>query len=190
MTYESIHGLSILDDINEILKLAKVLPDHTRKMWAGSIYNLKESQGRQPSFKEFVCFVMKEAETFTNPIVARLIEKEIYTSIEEKQPTTSKLTTLATSAKKERCIFCNRNGHDIVDCRTFRNKTAKDKNNFIKCKSLCYGCLIEEHPSSKCRNRKNALYQCMEYTKNCIQTDQAHHIKKVKKTYSQIISLQ
>ena len=75
-------------------------------------------------------------------------------SIEKKQPTTSKLTTLATSAKKERCIFCNRNGHDIVDCRTFTNKTAKEKNNFIKGKSLCYGCLKEGHPLSKCRNRK------------------------------------
>ena len=154
MAYESIPGLRILDDINEILKLANVLPDHTRRKWAGSIYNLKENQGRQPSFKEFVCFVMKEAETYTNPTVARLFEKEKYTSIEKKQPTTSKLTTLATSAKKERCIFCNRNGHDIVDCRTFTNKTAKEKNNFIKGKSLCYGCLKEGHPSSKCRNRK------------------------------------
>ena len=37
---------------------------------------------------------MKEAETYTNPTVARLFEKEKYTSIEKKQPTTSKLTTL------------------------------------------------------------------------------------------------
>ena len=132
MAYESIPGLRILDDINEILKLVKVLPEHTRRKWAGRIYNLKESQGRQPSFKESVFFVMKEAETYTNPTVVRLFEKEIYTSFEKKQPTTIKFTTLATSAKKERSIFCNRNEHDIVDCTTFRNKTAKEKNNFIK----------------------------------------------------------
>ena len=31
MVYESIPGMRILDDINEILNLAKVLPDHNRK---------------------------------------------------------------------------------------------------------------------------------------------------------------
>ena len=44
---------------------------------------------------------MKEAETYTIPNVPRLFEKEKYTSIYIKQPTTGKLTTLATSVKKK-----------------------------------------------------------------------------------------
>ena len=108
---------------------------------------------RQPSFKEFVCFVMKEAENLYKSNRGSFIHESIPV-FRKKQPTTSKLTTLATSAKKERCIFCNRNGHAIVDCRAFTNKAVREKNNFFKGKSLCYGCLKEGHPSSKCRNRK------------------------------------
>ena len=56
---------------------------------------------------------MKEAATYTDSTVARLFEKEEYISIERKQPPTCKLTKLATSSKKEKCILCNRNGHGV-----------------------------------------------------------------------------
>ena len=48
IAYHCIEGLHVLDDIKEIIKLSKKLPDHTIRKWATRMYVLKIEQGRQP----------------------------------------------------------------------------------------------------------------------------------------------
>ena len=58
---------------------------------------------------------------------------------------------LSTSSRN--CSFCQKTGHYIHICRVFENKSASEKNNFIKKEKLCYGCLFSGHMPNKCMNR-------------------------------------
>ena len=79
-----------------------------------------------------------------DPIIKKLFEKQDEDYCKKK--------CLSTSSRN--CSFCQKTGHSIHIYIVFENKSASEKNNFIKKENLCYGCLFSDHMSNKCMNRR------------------------------------
>lgn len=50
------------------------------------------------------------------------------------------------------CVFCKRN-HTLEECMVIREKTHKDRTEFLKKGGYCFGCLMKGHVSRKCKHR-------------------------------------
>ena len=113
----------------------------------------------------FVTFVNNESEACNNPLIANLFDRPVVTSttsgkkcfaisVEERKDSSpiQRFTDFdrAKQEKEKWCLHCKRNSHYIYDCRTFSNKTTKEKKEFIMQQGLCYGCLDRGHMSNNC----------------------------------------
>lgn len=55
-----------------------------------------------------------------------------------------------TSGKQ--CLFCHK-GHSLEFCKLIKQKSHKEKLDFLKAKGLCFGCLSQGHLSKGCQQK-------------------------------------
>lgn len=53
--------------------------------------------------------------------------------------------------KEKYCVFHERKGHEIDECKAFSKKTLEEKTTWIKTAGLCFQCLTEKHRASLCK---------------------------------------
>jgi hypothetical protein len=146
---QEMSGLQILDDNRENRKLLQKLPEWLVRRWSRIVANEKKQTGRYPSFKTFSDFIAEEARIACEPCTSLPVMKR---DDKAKRSTLPKgTTTLMTSVEK--CTFCEKPGHGITVCRSFTSKDVSEKQEFIKKKGLCYGCLNPGHISKSCKQR-------------------------------------
>ena len=77
------------------------------------------------------------------------------TTVEKDQgnaPKTKADATAPVSAFTKPCVYCEKN-HTLEECYKMRDKTHKDKIEFLKKAGLCFGCLVKGHVSKDCKKR-------------------------------------
>jgi hypothetical protein len=58
-------------------------------------------------------------------------------------------------SEKRNCAFCDKAGHAIWKCRTFKQKSVEERWTYAREKNLCFRCLEAGHRSPKCRREKS-----------------------------------
>ena len=158
-----IKGLEILNDNRENRKILKKLPDWIITRWSRIVARTKQDRSAYPSFAEFARFIETEADIACDPIVSL---ESLRIVPEKERPGTNykrnvKSATFATETDRydknkdtsQACTFCNKGGHRINECRTFGAKSAQEKQEFIRKRGMCYGCLLCGHITKNCPNR-------------------------------------
>ena len=166
-------------DINSMGTLKKVvmrLPSQLQGKWAEESSRLIES-GIEPEFSHLTEFVERRA-VVANTAFGKLVvtkpdgeksPKPVKLRMVGDQPV--KATTLATQVsnglqKSDRllaatqastsvalpsnCLFCD-GSHPLEKCFKFRNKSFKDRKEFVLNKRLCMNCLRGNHIARQCR---------------------------------------
>ena len=158
-----IKGLEILNDNRENRKILKKLPDWIITRWSRIVARTKQDRSAYPSFAEFAHFIETEADIACDPIVSleslRIVPKKERPGTNYKRNV--KAATFATETDRydknkdtsQACTFCNKGGHRINECRTFGAKSAQEKQEFIRKRGMCYGCLLCGHITKNCPNR-------------------------------------
>jgi len=144
-TNPSLHVLN--DDTQNRLMLSK-LPDWIVSRWARQVNHSRERSGCFPSFAEFVTFLSKEADIACDPVTKLSVKSDNGKKVNHAQG-----STLSTTSQQQPCLFCGNTNHSIERCFKFRDKSAQEKETFIKQKGICFGCLNPGHLSKSCKKR-------------------------------------
>ena len=75
-------------------------------------------------------------------------KKSAPTAGERRHPRST--TSALISADKNTCIFCERKGHRLYNCRKFESSSAEKRTATIKYHELCFKCLEAGHYASAC----------------------------------------
>ena len=163
----SMDSLSILNDCRENRKMLTKLSDDLVKRWSRQLYSDKP----YPDFKKFVTFVTREADILCNPMI-NLNNLQL----EHRKQHPIKQTAFASGSGETRkestlvCVYCERKFHSIHDCISFQQKTPKERNDFLKKKGICFGCLVQGHLSRYCPKRSECK-QCSSRHPTCLHGD-------------------
>ena len=154
---------NLMEDPRTMRCITCKLPPPLVHRWRRQVDDIEEKNGRRATFEELVLFVTKEARVASNPVFGQMLyegdqkrksaaERNIMRpQVNFKQKT----FVAATQAEPERssCLFCDRQGHQVMECRRLGEATQEDKKAFVQRMSLCYGCLKRGHRSRECRRR-------------------------------------
>lgn len=151
IAYNSLLGLRILDDSQQLSNLAKKLPPGIKRRWATHMFSLIKN-GIHPIYRDFVAFVQGQSETWNDPSIAVLFDRDSKINKSRNMNTSS-------TAEKPTCIYCHKSNHTMAKCFKFARQSNINKQTFIRDNLLCYGCLESGHIRSKC-NSKVTCTQC------------------------------
>ncbi|XP_074661512.1 uncharacterized protein LOC141914144 [Tubulanus polymorphus] len=161
----SIDGLKILEFSDNVKRLVQKLPYHMHDRWRNIVAS-KRDLGISVQFKDLVMFVSREAKKVNDPVYGRTALTS--TSSTENRETRDKKMNNGPKPKRQShsfaavsqqvdgfskpCAHCNRNGHDLVNCKEFLDLADDAKSKRLRSLNLCYGCLKPGHPKRFCRN--------------------------------------
>ncbi|XP_064633666.1 uncharacterized protein LOC135491624 [Lineus longissimus] len=153
-----IRGLEVLNDCRENRRLLQKLPDWLAGRWGRVVARLKGPTDSFPRFSEFVKFVKDEATIACDPITS-LTSLRGNSEKERDKPTRSAgARTFTTGGREEgtgkaKCAFCRRDNHQVQECKTLAGKPLMERQEFVKSKELCFGCLGHGHQAKFCKQR-------------------------------------
>lgn len=151
---------------NVILKL----PYKLRERWRTVACELQEKNGQRALFTDLVAFIEKQVKIASDPLFGNIQDPQHSTpkgfnSNNTKPRKKGSFATSVTAVNKhvtgnknklssnQSCLYCSMSNHVLEKCFHFKEKTHKDKVNFIKEKGICFGCFKAGHTSKECRNR-------------------------------------
>ena len=182
---QSIQGLSVLNDKRENKKYIKVLPDWLANRWVRHVTKAQERTGCFPPFSKYAEFINHEAKVSCNSL-RDAASKSSQSSSTRKNDTIKPKTTLKTEAEniadtnitnvQEVCGYCEKLHHKITECRTLSKLTKDQKEEHVKAKNLCFGCLEAGHQLKNCTNRAKCQ-KCDKYHPTSM-----HHYRPVIKS--------
>ena len=161
VVYDILESMGYLNEMNteNLERIVSRLPKWAQTKFIGTT-NKKRKYKEMPSFKDVVDFLKDRADVMNHPFLSRneAVSKSASTNPIARQATTSrerstsvKVTTLATTKKEERCFMCN-NPHRLYRCESFKSKTPKERNEFVKANKICFNCLSStEHNYKNCK---------------------------------------
>ena len=176
---ETVPSLAILDFAKENAKLVAKLPYHLESKWRDIITKSKSSgnEADYPSFLKFAQFIKEASDKANIPELENLSKPHpVHSPRGERSlrsPGVSAFATTVSTPKGQRvenkavsgtntspkientnnCLFCNE-GHKLNDCKSFRDKSFKERKNFFFKKRLCMGCAqSNQHQAKECENR-------------------------------------
>ncbi|KAL7845029.1 hypothetical protein SRHO_G00235690 [Serrasalmus rhombeus] len=153
-----IKSLEVLNDYNENQKILAKLPDWLTSRWNRKVMEVEEESQTFPSFSQFVQFLTREAKIACNPITSlhalKPSEGEKSKVLKNRSPGAKALTTSANEkAHATCCVFCEKVGHGLPECRKFIRKAITEQLKFVQENKLCFGCLKLGHRSKDCGDR-------------------------------------
>ena len=151
-----VKGLEILNDCEENQRLIQKLPDWTASIWNRQVTQCLHNKKDFPSFKEFSEFVSIEAEIACNPITSLHALRSSDSNMNKRQYQETAIvhhTQAATDGDHQSCTLCQDGMHQLQDCSKFTAMSLGARQNFIKEKGHCYGCLQRGHVVKNCDHR-------------------------------------
>ena len=165
---QTTESLNILNDSRENRKLLCKLPDWLVTRWSRIVAEWTQKMRSFPPFKEFMNFVVKEADIACNPITSLQAlrgnrSNEPANNAKYGQRKEINARSLATEVKEApqasdnsgqvRCVNCNM-PHELNDCKSFLAKPVEQRRKFAWINNLCFSCLKPGHQSRDCKDRK------------------------------------
>ncbi len=158
-------------------KIICKLPFKLRERWRARAHDIMEASGDRAHFGDVVAFIERHVRILSDPIfgdIDAVSPKPVTLTTTNKfklQPKSGvKGSSFATTitpmdsvenkatvkdAEKQEvlsCPCCSR-AHTLEKCQQFKGKKHRDKIQFLKEKSLCFGCLCAGHMSRACNKR-------------------------------------
>ncbi len=148
-----IPSLEILNDCRENRKMMSKLPDWLNRKWSKTI-SVHTENGSYPSFEVFVEFLLKEASVINNPLTM-LSDHKPKQAPQNQGARTRRVLAVQGSKEVEKvmCHYCDMKNHKTSACGKFAKITAQERNEFLKKKGICFGCLNPGHKSKDCANK-------------------------------------
>ena len=147
-------GLACLNFPNAIQPIADKLPPPLRGKWEKQVAKYSDRNGgAYPSFSLFSQLVQNHARVKNDPNIR----------IGAKQPNQRPLSRRALKSSTERdlndphtsrhneeerakhCLFHNKVGHNLEECKAFATKTFQEKTDWISKAGICFRCLSGDH---------------------------------------------
>ena len=161
-------ALNQLNSLREIRDIVKKLPWNLRTKFREQAGN-KICDGEAITFQFLSDFVNKQAQILTLPLIGDIKDdkrrsKSNSTKNVETWKTNKKSfhANLSTNKEKDQICPCCKKNHPLDICFFFLKKTMEQRENFIKEKKLCFGCLhptSAEHSAKTCK-RRNTCKKC------------------------------
>ena len=157
--------LNQLNSWKEIKNILMKLPYDIRKQFRNKVA-AEQDKGNIITFHSLVKFVQYQAQSLKLPLFGDIRDpshnnkskptnslkpkyEKVYATFEPKTDLQYKLP-----AKSNPCICCGKDNHCLDDCFFFLQKTIENREDFIKSKKLCFGCLkYSNHRSKDCKLR-------------------------------------
>lgn len=109
-----------------------------------------------PSVTDFSTWIgtkATELACLSTPVVESTTEKK--EKGQKKVFATTEVQEPKKSTESRRCLYCQKNNHDIGFCREFKRIELDLRWNFVKEKKTCYCCFQLGHQTSNCKKRKS-----------------------------------
>ena len=127
-------------------KIWSKLPDRLQQKWRTRGHEYSAShRDHIPPFSMLLQFIERESEEMNNPF----FQKYVIEDSTSKGKSARVLKAEIHDNTDKYCIFHQRSGHSIYDCRIFTKLSHYDKIKFAKKDNLCFNCL-GKHLSSSC----------------------------------------
>ena len=154
MAMKTVDGLSILNDCRENRRLLAKLPDCLIQRWSRIVS--KESTS-YPPFSRFALFITTEADIMCNPMLSNIKPHSPEQKLSERRAQSSARTMVTVTDESanetDKCEFCGKQFHAILECKLFAEKNHDERRKFIMSNGMCFSCLRRGHLSSTCPNR-------------------------------------
>ena len=118
----------------------------------------RESEGHMmPTFKDVVDFLKERAFVLNHPFFSRGSGENVSPKVKFriKPPQVNPKVPVyvnMTSVRGEYCPMC-RQAHRLYQCETFKSKSPKERNDFVKQHKICFNCISSSlHNSKKCKS--------------------------------------
>lgn len=163
MTY--LPGLSCLNYPNVIRPIIERLPNFLRSKWEKEIITYAaKHQDAYPTFHVFASMVQQPARKKNHPNVQASGVQAL--SLEERRRTDQRRILATTSYQpldplpkghsnegKKHCLYHDRDGHTLIECKVFKSKSLDEKTDWIRKASLCFLCLSKDHRAKECESK-------------------------------------
>ena len=151
-------------------------PDAFVSRWRKEVTSMERRTGKSPSFQDMIDNISYFIEEFSNPnfIVTPCTKIKSYaTEVKTPVPTHSK-------SVESFCIFHDKPGHTIEECRNFKDLHYTDKRQFAAKNRLCFNCL-GEHFSNRC-DRNSCCSICQKRHIDLMHADEISNFKERRST--------
>ena len=137
---EHLQSWNVLHTPDIICMLLSKLPRSVRDKWTRKVLTTRRMGNREPEVADFIQFVDDETLIVTDPVFS----KEAAEHYVEKKPSYKKGKILAFATRNEDnpdiSIYYNER-HKLESCKSFMEKTLKERIRFLAKQKSCYGCL-------------------------------------------------
>ena len=107
-----------------------------------------------PNFKAFATLIERMSALRNHPNVTAIDSP----SKPKEKPKLEHHTTLKGKAEQDEqendlkhCVFHDRKGHNLTECKTFKRKTLQEKTDWLKQAGCCFPCLTAQHLARDCK---------------------------------------
>ena len=109
--------------------------------------------GYATTFSQMLSFI-EEAANQANSLFGKVLAEPSSKKDRQQTPRSTARNVFSSQSivATKSCVSCGAN-HDLWECDTFRNLTAKDRWDVVKAKRLCFKCLTSNHVSRDCNFR-------------------------------------
>ena len=150
-------------DLNSPLTIRSIqlsLPNNLQDKWVSRVGRIRKKDSREAEFADFVEFVEDESHCLNDPVYARGAAPRADKKEERKQCAAIEMEVKGEEDKKTdkgavevKCQLCAAQ-HDLDDCPTFKEKTAREKKDFLFKTKMCFACYGSNHRADKCKERR------------------------------------
>ncbi|KAL3967647.1 phylloquinone omega-hydroxylase/docosahexaenoic acid omega-hydroxylase [Sarotherodon galilaeus] len=174
-TVDSMEYIEEMDSPTNMRTVIFKLPFKLRERWRGFACDIQERTATRARFTDLVSFVEKQAKIASHPLFGNIqdttlsrdkgkpnVRRENALKFKERESifatNTAPVSNSAEQTKRERenvcstggrqCLFCHKGGHNLNTCRLLKQKSHREKLDFLKSKSLhtCETC-SQKHPT-------------------------------------------
>ncbi|KAK3735590.1 hypothetical protein QZH41_003620 [Actinostola sp. cb2023] len=159
-------GLGSLNYPNVLRPIIESLPSFLRSKWEKEIvkYALKH-QDMYPGFHEFASMIEGQARMKSHPNVVAsgvqdtnisktridILKKNVNIGSRSDTNIRSVLKTDASNEQEKYCLFHQRKGHSLKECKAFDEKTFQERSEWIQKAKLCFRCFEANHIAKDCK---------------------------------------
>ncbi|XP_067945257.1 uncharacterized protein [Watersipora subatra] len=149
----SVPELKILNDSQEIDKIAARLPRWLKTKWVNQARQIKRDEDRNAVFSEFFYLINDQAEIQCEPLLAQDKPSKEEPQNRSRRKTLHSFSTSISKGPKRHCTYCEKDDHDTAICSKLVAMSYIDTLAFFNQKRLCYSCTKSGHMTSQCREK-------------------------------------
>ena len=158
VTYDTLESMGYLNEMNadNLEKVIKRLPKRMQAKFAERLKRLESEGHAMSTFKDVVDFLKERAFVLNHPFFSVERCENVVTRVKSrgKLPVNPKSPFFVnmTATKGAPCPMCHQT-HRLYQCETFKSKSPKERNDFVKQHKICFNCISSSlHNSRKCKS--------------------------------------